>query len=441
MSIAVFLGIDIGTSGIRGSCIDIDGTEICQHDISFSSSATSHQYVNEQNPNTWRILLTDLISYLSQSLHDLNDEHCITAIAIDGTSATLIACDKAGNALSPAMMYSDSQSKTQAEKIRQFAPANSAVHGASSSLAKALFLIERYPETEMLCHQANWLAASLTGQYQIADENNCLKLGYDSNTQSWPEWISHNDQHAVIAPELLPEVVAPGDVTGTIKPELIEQFKLDDHCIMVAGTTDSNAAVMATGASQPGDAVTSLGSTLVIKLFTEKPVFDARYGIYSHRLNNCWLAGGASNSGGRVLLQHFSQQQIDELSLQLKPDIDTGLDYYPLPAIGERFPINDSNKRSRTEPRPESDRLFFQGLLEGIANIEADGYHKLNALGAGEPTQIYSAGGGSKNSAWCRIRERISGTRVITAMHKEACYGTALLALKGFQKHQLQSGT
>lgn len=66
---------------------------------------------------------------------------------------------------------------------------------------------------------------------------------------------------------------------------------------MCAGTTDSIAAFLAAGVDAPGQAVTSLGSTLAIKLLSETRVDDARYGVYSHRLGDSWLVGGASNTG------------------------------------------------------------------------------------------------------------------------------------------------
>lgn len=428
MSTAAYLGIDVGTSGIRGCCINDDAEELISYQIPFETQAVSSNGYSEQDPDIWLQQLDNLLTEISRSLRNLDGSHRITAIAIDGTSSTLIACKKDGTALSPALMYNDQQSQSQAETINRFAPANSAVHGASSSLAKALLLLQKYPDTEIFCHQASWLAASLTGQYDISDENNCLKLGYDSVTQSWPAWLHNNSENAVIPAELLPQVVAAGTRLAKIKPELIEKYQLDENCYMIAGTTDSNAAVLATGASETGDAVTSLGSTLVIKLFTDKAIFRPEYGIYSHRLNGHWLVGGASNSGGNVLLQHFTQTQLDEMTTQLKPDQPTGLNYYPLPGTGERFPVNDSKKQSNIKPRPDSDIKFFQGLLEGIANIEAEGYKKLKALGAITPRRILTTGGGNKNHAWKQIRERMTGIEVIDAVHSEACFGSALLA-------------
>jgi len=432
---AVFLGIDIGTSGIRASGINVDGKELIKHHIAYKTRLPV-EGKNEQNPKEWLPLLDKLLIEVSGQLKKPGSNYRINAISIDGTSSTLIACKKDGTALSPALMYNDQQSQKQAEIISCYAPAESAVHGASSSLAKALNLLEKYPQTEIFCHQADWLAASLTGLYGISDENNCLKLGYDSVNQSWPDWLQNNKKNAVVPNTLLPHVVKPGSETGKVKPDLIKKYNLAEDCVVIAGTTDSNAAVLATGANQLGDAVTSLGSTLVIKLFSDTPLFNPEYGIYSHRLNNHWLVGGASNSGGCVLLQHFTQTQLDEMTPQLKPEHPIGLDYYPLPGTGERFPVNDSKKQSIITPRPSSDVDFFQALLEGVTNIEAEGYKKLKALGATAPKRIFTTGGGNKNPAWKKIRERTTGIDVLDAVHSEACYGSALLALRAMKSEK-----
>jgi sugar (pentulose or hexulose) kinase len=440
MSNPIFLGIDIGTSGIRASGIDADAQQLVQHEIAFKTPlAEQHNPEpgsNEQDPALWLSLLDKLLTEIADRVHKLDGDFQISAIAIDGTSSTLIACKKDGTAISPALMYNDSQSRKQAEIISRFAPAETAVHSASSSLAKALNLMERFPDTELFCHQADWLAASLTGTYCISDENNCLKLGYDSVKQTWPDWLFKNDQNAVLTESLLPRVVAPGSKIGNVLPDLIKQYSLDKNCIVVAGTTDSNAAVLATGANQLGDAITSLGSTLVIKLFSDKPLFNPEYGIYSHRLNDHWLVGGASNTGGATLLQQFTPSQLDEMTPLLKPEQPTGLDYYPLPGTGERFPVNDSHKQSKITPRPDSAVEFFQGLLEGIANIEAEAYKKLTQLGAGKPARIFTAGGGNKNPAWKKIRQRVIGVKVRDAVHSEACYGSALLALRAMKNEK-----
>jgi len=196
----------------------------------------------------------------------------------------------------------------------------------------------------------------------------------------------------------------------------------------MAGTTDGVAAFIAAGATKPGQAVTSLGSTLVLKLLSETPVYSPEHGIYSHPLGKYWLAGGASNSGGSVLLQHFSREQLNEMTPKLKPEQQTGFDYYPLPATGERFPVSDPDMAPQLEPRPEDDVQFFQAMLEGMANIEKQGYDLLAELGALKITDVLTAGGGSRNDAWKIIRENLLGVPVSKAKHDDAAYGAALIA-------------
>ncbi|MGD2160358.1 MAG: FGGY-family carbohydrate kinase, partial [Gammaproteobacteria bacterium] len=124
----------------------------------------------------------------------------------------------------------------------------------------------------------------------------------------------------------------------------------------------------------------------------------------------------------------FEPARLQQMTPQLQPDSPTGLDYYPLAEPGERFPRNDPALQPRLEPRPDSDVEFFQAMLEGIAEIEAEGYRTLSRLGAPVIKKVFTAGGGSTNSAWRRIREQKLGVPVEIAAHSEASYGAALLA-------------
>ncbi|TGR93377.1 carbohydrate kinase, partial [Mesorhizobium sp. M2E.F.Ca.ET.209.01.1.1] len=94
-------------------------------------------------------------------------------------------------------------------------------------------------------------------------------------------------------------------------------FGLPRDVVVVAGTTDGCASFLATGATAAGDGVTALGSSLTIKILSDRPISAPRFGIYSHRLGDTWLAGGASNSGGKVLAQHFPLARIIELSAMI----------------------------------------------------------------------------------------------------------------------------
>jgi len=218
----------------------------------------------------------------------------------------------------------------------------------------------------------------------------------------------------------------------TLSPEIASRFGFPAKTLVRFGTTDSIAAFIAAGANQRGQAVTSLGSTLALKLLTNKPVYSAEHGVYSHRLGQFWLAGGASNSGGAVLLQHFSLQEIQHMTPMLQPDTPVGLDLYPLPGTGERFPVNDPGLRCRIEPRPDNPVQFFQALLEGIANIELQGYQRLQQLGAGYPHEVLTSGGGAANPGWSKIRQHLLGIPVKPALSADAAVGAAKLARGDF---------
>ena len=408
-----FLGIDFGTSGARAIAIDGTGAILGE----------ARQPLREQSGGIWRNALFELIAQIAPSVRQN-----LRAIAVNGTSSTILLCDRENRPLYPPLLYNDNRAQAEAVHLKAIAPQNSPVLSASSSLAKLLWLESQpgFDAGHHVQHQADWLAAQLHGQPGLSDYHNALKLGYDPAALCYPAWLLGLE----IAP-LLPSVLVPGAAIGPVTPEMAQRFGLPSGCLVRAGTTDSIAAFLASGANRPGQAVTSLGSTLVLKLLSEKRVDAAEFGIYSHRLGNLWLAGGASNSGGAVLRQFFSEAQLASLSGRIDPDSDSGLDYYPLSGPGERFPVNDPGLAPRLSPRPENDARFLQGLLEGMARIEARGYRLLQELGAAPLESVLTAGGGAANARWTAIRSRILGVPVQISSQAEAAYGTALLAARG----------
>ena len=173
--------------------------------------------------------------------------------------------------------------------------------------------------------------------------------------------------------------------------------------------------------------MTSLGSTLVVKLLSERRIDDPAIGLYSHRLGDLWLAGGASNTGGAGLKAYFDSDELATLSGKMDVTRPTGLDYYPLLEPGERFPINDPHLVPRLEPRPKSDVKFLQGMLESMSRIEADCYRAMEARGAGYPTTIFTAGGGAQNPAWTALRAIALGVTPSSSQFTEASVGVARL--------------
>jgi sugar (pentulose or hexulose) kinase len=376
---------------------------------------------SEQDPKDWwralRAAMDDLFTRIPGAR--------IAGISLDSTSATLLPIDSSGLPLAPARLYDDARAFDAAKHIEAVAPQNSGAHGVTSSLSKWLqWQAEGLPNNARVVHATDWLLGQLCGVYGVTDENNALKLGYDPVQRVWPAWL----ETLGVDRKTLPRVVAPGTRLGALHPQLCQRWKLPQATPVYAGTTDSTAAFLASGAAQPGDALTVLGSTLVVKVLSRKPVFASEYGVYSHRLHDLWLVGGASNSGGAVLRQHFSDAEIRALTPQLRPGQPTQLHYYPLPKPGERFPHNDPNLAPQLMPQPQDRAQFLQGIFEGIAQIEADAYARLAELGADPVQRIFSSGGGAQNPAWTEIRQRLLNKPLLPARRREAACGVARLA-------------
>jgi len=352
-----------------------------------------------------------------------SQKYRVVALCVDGTSGSVLPINGNGEPVATPLMYNDAvDDQVILSSIARAMPKHSAAGGATSGLAKVISFKQLQPHA--VIHQADWIVGKLCGNFRHSDANNALKTGFDPVSMQWPDWIS---DVADVLP-LLPDVAVPGNVVDELSTDAAKDLGLTPPVKIVAGTTDGCASFLATGASEIGDAVTSLGSTLTLKLLCDKPIFAPENGVYSHRIGDVWLAGGASNTGGAVLSHFFSGDDLQRLCADMNTNRITDLDYYPLIKPGERFPVNDPCLQPRVEPRPADDQEFLQGLLEGIASIERAGYMELVSAGGPAVKTIRSVGGGSTNRAFSRIRQGVLSVDFKPALSEEAAYGAATLA-------------
>lgn len=409
------LGIDLGTSGLRVSVVNTSGEPLQEQAIPYPGEF--------RHADSWRQGLIALMGQVAPALKSR-----IAALAIDGTSGTLLACDQHGAPLGQALAYCDA-CPNQAAQAKALIGGEGAAASASGSVARALELLEqlKWPESNttlpLLRHQADWLMGWLLGHWRWGEEGNNLRLGWELERQCWSGELSG----AAWAPAL-PQIVASGQALGSLQPQVAAQLGLGSHCQVVSGTTDGNASVLAADPA-PGDGVAVLGTTLVLKQFHNAPLQGA--GINNHRLAGRWLVGGASNAGAGVLRRFFSDQQLQELSRQIDPRQPSGLQLRPLPQRGERFPIDDPTLEPVLEPRPVSDALFLQGLLEGLCELERLGWQRLQQLGATPIQRVLSVGGGARNPQWRQLRRQALGLPVLDRSGTSAATAMARLALRG----------
>ncbi len=420
MSTDLAIGLDFGTSGARCCVIDAGERVLFASGCAFAAPRA-------QTPQDWAAALATVLSALPATLRAR-----LACMAICATSGTVLLADAALQPVGPALAYFDHRAESLARDLRHALSAPAQV----DALARLLWLwrdAAGAPVAHAL-HQADWLAALLLGHAPATDWHNALKTGADVLHAQWPAAV-----RALPFGAMLPALRAPGSVLGRIGPQAARRHGLPRGVVLRAGTTDSNAAFLATGAHRPGQAVTTLGSTLTLKLLSARRVDAPAYGVYSHRWGDLWLASGASNAGGAALRQMFSDEELHALSARIDPEADSPLDLYPLPAAGERFPRHDPAMAPRLTPRPRDDAAYLHGLLQALARIEACGYGLLAELGATPATEVLTTGGGTRNPTWTRLRERALGLPVRQAAQTEAAFGAARLALHGI--NALRSGS
>lgn len=415
------LGIDIGTSGIRTAVLDDTGQLI-------STARVPHEVQRNAQIDAelwWRSVAACIHSQgaaLGEIGRTLSE---VGRIGVDGTSGTMVLTDETLTPVTQALMYNSSGFDAEAAVIALQAPSVHITKGSNSAFARALRLMAEDPDNRAthLLHQADFIIAKLRGQGGYSDHNNTLKLGFDPETERWPEWFESTG----VRMSILPKPLAAGAVISQIGLEMAQNFGFAKTAQIHAGTTDSIAAFLAAAPLEQYAAVTSLGTTLAIKILSDTRIDDPEIGLYSHKLGNYWLVGGASNTGGGVLASLFTPEDLARLSLEIDPSRASPLDYYPLLRAGERFPVNDPDLPPRMGPRPTDDAAYLHGLLESIARIEAQCYNSIVDRGGACPRQLFTAGGGAQNETWSRIRSRILGVYPRPAQHTEAAFGVARL--------------
>tara|TARA_Y100001968_G_C19435180_1_gene759239 strand:+ start:1878 stop:3122 length:1245 start_codon:yes stop_codon:yes gene_type:complete len=407
METLYFGGLDFGTSGARITIIKDNAETVFEN-------STNYKY-EFKNPMGWILACEKLLESIPIFIKDN-----LSKLSISGTSGTLLACSLNGNSLGDAIPYNTS-CNVEGNLLNAIAGDNKLLNNSYSSLSKALELLDIYGPNILLRHQSDWIAGWLLKNWKFGEEGNNIKLGWDLSSLSWPKNFYSTYWH-----KSLPFIRKSGEILGIINIGLAKKLNLNQNLCIIAGTTDSNASYLAAKIND-NDGLTVLGTTIVLKKSTSKPIKEE--GLTNHRINDQWICGGASNAGCGVLSRFFSDLELEELSKQINPKKTTNLKFIPLNSRGERFPVNDPDLEPLVEPRPVSDALFLHALLEGLANVELRGWKKLEQLTGKFPKRIVTIGGGAKNPQWRKIREKIIKVPIISC-NKNSSYGSALLSLR-----------
>jgi xylulokinase len=442
------IGVDVGTQGVRVIIADPAGQVVSQASVPFPPETTfapQDEARFEQDPRQWWEATAACLRQATTTL-PAPRRASLAALAVTATSGTICLLDRHGEPLHPAIMYSDQRATDEADWLNETGDTAIQRTGcrfqASSGLPRLLWLQRHHPDlvarARYFAHASDVLVGNLTGDYGVSDWSHALKTGYDLVENRWPDYISSLPG---LPAANFPRIVPPGTIIGSVTPAAAAASGLPAGLAVVAGMTDGCTAQIAGGATEPGQWLSVLGTTLVIKGVTTTLLHTPHGHIYSHRHPaGSWLPGGASNTGGEVLARRFANANLATLDQRAARLTPTGLICYPLERIGERFPFARPDARGFLVGTPPSTDHHYTACLEGVGYVERLAYQRLAELGAapiGGPLRV--AGGGARSLPWLQIRADILNLPLLIPQQIEAAFGAAVLAASATCHHDLST--
>ena len=431
----LYMGIDVGTQGVRCVVTDDAGAPAAAKSVPFRRlNVADGEGWQEQSPADWGAAAEEAIgACVAEMKRNDMDPGAIAALSIDGTSGTIVALDREHRPLTNGIMYNDPRARGQAAKVRaamgHYEKKLGYAFGASFSLPRALWVMENLPrvyeKTALIAHQADYVAGLLCGEFAASDYSNALKTGYDLLDGGWPREIE-----TALGLDLsrFPRIVRPGAPIARVSKDAADRLGLSENTWVVGGSTDGYASALAAGAVRAGDWASIIGTTFVLKGVTERLVIDPNGSSYSHRLpSGEWLLGGASNIGGRTLNACARGESFDALNERSEALVPTGVRCYPLPGRGERFPF----VKPDCEPFYIGDITggrLYPAVMEGVAFAERLAFDRMLELGCPVGDVIRTTGGACRSDLWLRIRASVLNRQLKVPRIVDAAMGSALLA-------------
>ncbi|WP_043669834.1 FGGY-family carbohydrate kinase [Streptomyces xylophagus] len=409
-----WLGIDLGTQSVRALLVSGDGRVLGAG----TAPLTNHRdgVRHEQDPGEWweavctacRAALTGPVS---SGLR-------LGGLAVCGTSGTVLLTNAQGRPLTTGLMYDDGRAVAEAARVGM---------QTSWALPKALWLLEEYGrgqerglgQVTWVTHQPDVITARLTGAPVPTDSSHALKTGYDAEREAWPPQLAYLG-------EVLPEVVRPGSRLGEVCRAAAEATGIPAGTPVIAGMTDGCAAQIASGALRYGAWNSVLGTTLVLKGASARPLRDDTGVVYNHRApDGSWLPGGASSVGAGALPAESDPAEMDRTAAGYEP---SGALTYPLTSPGERFPFLAPAATAFTLGTPASDADRWAAVLQGVAFTERLCLDYLHHLGAEIDGPLTFTGGAARSAYWNQLRADILGRPARVPEQIEPALGMAVLA-------------
>jgi len=436
-----WLGVDIGTTGVRAVLVADDGAVLGTGTASLESRRWPDGR-HEQDPEQW---WEAVAAATRQAL--AGTPAGVAAVACCATSGTVLLVRAApgdpARPLTPGLMYDDSRAAEEARAVaRHPAPVwtELGLHPQPTwGLPKALWLVRRSGAggPPRVAHQVDVITSRLVGAPVATDTSHALKTGADPVSATWP---ADDLARLGLDPRLLPSLVRPGTVLGQVCRAAAARTGIAEGVPVIAGMTDGCAAQIAAGTLRPGQWGFVVGTTIVLKGVSRSLLRDPTGALYSHRSpDGLWWPGGASSAGGGALDPDVATPEFTRLEALAAACEPAGCVTYPLVGVGERFPFRRPDAHGFTLGVPADRVARFAAVLRGVGFVQRLCLDHVRSLGAEMGERVSVTGGAARSAYWTQLMADILCREVTVPRCPQGGFGMAVLAASGIEPQGLAS--
>lgn len=432
------IGLDIGTSGVKGLLLSEDQRILAEADSPLTVSNPQPGW-SEQDPNSW-------VTAVYATLHALKRAApeafiATTAIGLSGQmhGATLLGADDAP--LRPCILWNDGRSGPECRDLTGAAD----FHGIGGNLVmpgftapKLLWVHRHEPEvfnqTKTVLLPKDYVRLHLTGEKLSDMSDSAGTLWLDVAGRRWsPELLAA----CSLDVDAMPGLVEGNARAGTLRPHIVEEFGFTQAPILAGGGGDNAAAACGIGAVSPGTGFLSLGTSGVIFVGNDRfrPNVAGAVHAFAHAVPDTWhqMAVILAATDSLNWLVKITGASAADLATEAGTADPLPPELVFLPFLsGERTPHNNPDLRGRFVglSTATSRGQLARAVLNGVACAFADGMDALKAAGT-EVASLMLIGGGSRSDLWAQVLADLLDVRLQrpNAGHLGGAFGAARLAL------------
>ncbi|WP_375286478.1 xylulokinase [Sphingomonas sp.] len=401
----MFLGIDIGTSGVKAVVLDEHGAVVAQGTAALTVQRP-YPLWSEQEPEAWWTATNAAVQAIDPAVR-----RAVRGIGVAGQmhGATLLGADD--RPLRPAILWNDGRSHVECAELEGAAPE---LRGVSGNIAmpgftapKLLWVRKHEPKvfaaTRTVLLPKDHVRLRMTGEKASDVSDAAGTLWLDTGARDWSDTLL---AATGLTRDHMPRAVEGTDVTGTLRAEVAEAWGMAR--VPVAGGGGDNAAGAAgIGVVRDGNALLSLGTSGVIFVATQdfRPNPARAVHAFCHCVPGLWhqmavhLSAAACIDWVARLIGASGPAELFAKAESAGPA--SGPEIFLPYLSGERTPHNDAEVRAgflRLDNDTTPERLA-QAVLEGVAFALADGLAVLREAGT-SVSSLSVIGGGARSRYW-----------------------------------------